>query len=390
MIDPDTLRQLFSPLGQEALAAAVEIEPKEADFLPIFQRLARKYPSNIARAAVEQAILRRLAQAKFSTADRMYFTRESLEQATAEPIAQHRASRFINFDHLFDLGCGIGGDTLALARVAPVVGIDIDGTRLHLAAANAEALQLTDRISLVQADLTHHPLRFPKASGAFFDPARRLEGRRLRSVEAYQPPIHILREWEPSLEGLAVKVSPAVDLAELAGYDCEVEFVSWRGQLREAVLWFGGLMSARRRATVLPGSHSMHGERQPSLPVCPPKAYVYEPDPAVIRAGFVSNLGRQLNAHQIDPTIAFLTSMDHVVSHFARAFRVEAVIPFQLKRLRAELRSRDAGAVTIKKRGSAVDTADLIRRLRLRGSKEHTVILTRMQGRHIAMIVEPL
>jgi SAM-dependent methyltransferase len=390
MIDPETLCQLLAPIGREALAIAEAAEPEEADFLPIFQQLTRRFPTPIARAAGEQAILRRRARAKFSHADQMYFTREALEQATSEPLAQYRATRLHGFEHIFDLGCGIGGDALALADVAPVVGIDKDRIRLMLLAANAQALDLQEKISLVQADLYHLGVKFPPRSCGFFDPSRRVDDRRLHSVNAYQPPILIIREWISSLEGLAVKISPAVDLEQIIGYDCEVEFVSWRGQLKEAVLWFGALRGAAKRATILPGPHSMTGEAQPSLPLSSPLTYLYEPDPAVIRAGLIRSLGKQMNAHQIDPTIAFLTSNDLKKTVFARAFRVEEVIPFSLKRLRATLRSRDVGSVTIKKRGSGVDTDDLIRRLRLHGSREETVILTRSDGRMVALIVEPM
>ncbi|HEY44976.1 MAG TPA: SAM-dependent methyltransferase [Anaerolineae bacterium] len=390
MIDTETLCQLLAPLGQEALAVAEAAEPDEADFLPIFQRLAQRFPDPLARAAVEQAILRRRARAKFSHADQMYFAREALEQATSEPLAQYRATRFHGFPYIFDLGCGIGGDTLALANVAPVIGIDKDRIRLMLLAANAQALDLQEKISLVQADLYDLGMWFPPRSCGFFDPARRTNERRLHSVNAYQPPIHIIHEWITSFEALAVKVSPAVDLEQIAEYDCEVEFVSWRGQLKEAILWFGALRGAARKATVLPGPHSLTGEAQPPLLLSSPMTYLYEPDPAVMRAGLVRCLGRQMNAHQIDPTIAFLTSNDFIRTVFARAFRVEEVIPFSLKRLRAALRSRDVGTVTLKKRGSGVDTDDLIRRLRLRGSREETVILTRTDGRMVALIVEPM
>ena len=57
MIDPETLCEFLAPLGQEAPAIAEVAEPKEADFLPIFERLPRRFTDLIARAAVEQSIL---------------------------------------------------------------------------------------------------------------------------------------------------------------------------------------------------------------------------------------------------------------------------------------------------------------------------------------------
>ncbi|MDH5278816.1 MAG: SAM-dependent methyltransferase, partial [Actinomycetota bacterium] len=71
---------------------------------------------------------------------------------------------------------------------------------------------------------------------------------------------------------------------------------------------------------------------------------------------------------------------------FARRFQVEAVMPFQLKRLRAALRERDVGAVEIKTRGSAVDPEDLRRRLRLSGGQVLTVVVTRVKGEPVAIL----
>ena len=52
--------------------------------------------------------------------------------------------------------------------------------------------------------------------------------------------------------------------------------------------------------------------------------------------------------------------------------------PFSLKRLRSSIRSHKAGTITIKKRGSAVDTEKLRRDLRASGPESMTVVLTRI------------
>ena len=59
----------------------------------------------------------------------MWFERTGLEQATAEPVARHKARRFAGRTAtVIDLCCGIGGDTLALADWAEVVAVDLDET----------------------------------------------------------------------------------------------------------------------------------------------------------------------------------------------------------------------------------------------------------------------
>ena len=300
MINAEILRLLHSPLGREALAVAQASEPDDADFLPLFQRLAKQLPDPLARAAVEQTILRRRAKAKFNAAERMFFSREALEQATPEPVAHYRAHRFADHARIFDLGCGIGGDTLAFAKIAPVVAVDRDRERLLLLSANVRSLQVAHAVTPVQADLRCPAWRVPLNSAVFVDPARRRSGRRAHSIHTYEPPIDEILANLSQVPALAVKVSPAVSLQELAAYDCEVEFVSWKGQLKEATLWFRAFKTTTRRATVLPGPHSMFGERELEPTVTAPRRYLYEPDPSVLRAGLVRQLGCRLDAAQVD------------------------------------------------------------------------------------------
>ncbi|HET7010556.1 MAG TPA: class I SAM-dependent methyltransferase [Anaerolineales bacterium] len=385
MLDRNLLDRLRTPEGEAALTAAMELEPREETFLATSQRLARTFPETLARAAVEQAILRERARPRFSEAERMFFLREALEQATTATVARHRAGRFQGAVEIFDLGCGIGGDALELARVARVVAVDRDWLRLAVLAANAEALGLAASIAPVQADILH-PAWKPRGALAFADPSRRRDGRRTRGTSAMDPPLRPLLDVMGTYPGSAVKLSPAVDRRELAGLAAELEFVSLEGELKEATLWLGSLRTASRRATILPGAASMTGEAEPELEVGGVSTYLYEPDPAVLRAELVHTLGARLGMHLIDPQLAFLSSAERTDTPFARCYQVDEVMPFGLKRLREALKSRGVGVVTVKKRGSPVDTESFQQRLRLDGNGEATVILTRSAGRRVAVI----
>jgi len=388
MTDVGSLRRLLTPQGREALDAAMAREPGEADFLDAFQVLARRFPKDVARAAVEQAVLRRKAALKFSSAEHMFFTRIALEQSTAEVVARYRAQRFAGSSLIFELGCGFGGDSLALARMAPVVAVDHDYVRLMLLNANASALGMDANVTPLLADINFPAWRIPPGAAAFFDPERRVRGRRLRRIASYRPSLDSVMAMLPALDGLGVKVGPAVDRGEIAGLGCEVEFISLNGELKEASLWFAAFRTTSWRATLLPGPHTMTPGDEGEVMVCAPADYLYEPDPAVLRAGLVRTLAHQLQAAQIDKTIAYLTSDQLVSTPFARAFRVREVLPFGLKRLKRRLREMGVGRVTIKKRGSPVDVPDFERRLKLRGEGKATVILTRTQSEPIMIIVE--
>ena len=383
---------LLTPGGQEALHEAARREPREADFLQHFTYLSSKYPPGLARAALETAILRREAAVKFPASGRMYFTRAALEQASSSVVAAYRAARYRPFDCLVDLGCSIGSDSLALAAVAPMLGLELDPLRLAIAQANLQAANLESQSQLIRADLTRPlPLAANPKQALFFDPARRTDSRRIFSVREYQPPLEVVKDWLSGHPALGVKISPGVDLTELAGYEAEIEFISLHGELKEAVLWFGPLKTARRRATLLPGQHTLARSdvelsSTGSLPLAEPLAYLYEPDPAVIRAGLVEDLGRLLGAAQLDPDIAYLTAQQRHETPFARVWGVEAWFPFQLKRLRQALRERNVGQVTVKKRGSPLEPEALITRLHLSGPEKRVVFLTHLVGRPIVLL----
>ena len=390
-----TFKDLLAASGQTALRAAVSLGPREVNFLGHFQVLSRSYSADLARAALEIAILRGEATSKFPFADRLYFIRETLEQASSFEVSAYRAERFRTFPFLADLGCSAGGDTLALAAIAPTLGIDINPLRLAMAQANVEAMDLVERARFLRADLTQ-PLPMQRQPGLalFFDPARRTAGRRVFSVRDYLPPLKLVSDWLPHFPAIGVKISPGVNLAELSDYDAEVEFISLRGELKEAVLWFGPLKTAYRRATILPGPHSMDVPAveltdQPVERISEPLAFLYEPDPSILRAGLVATLGAQLDAFQLDADIAYLTSGRLTPTLFARAWAVEVWFPFGLKRLRAYLRQLRVGRVVVKKRGSPLQPEALIRDLRLKGDQERVVFLTHLRGRPIVIVCFP-
>jgi SAM-dependent methyltransferase len=394
-VDLATFQVLLTPAGQELIQAAYSRSPRESDFLIHLQTLSRRYPAHLARAALEIAILRLEARDKFPFAERLFFTRQAMEQASSYTVSSYRAARFREFSRVADLGCSAGADTIALAKLAPTLGLDLDLLRLRMAAANLEALGLSSRTQLLQADLTLPLPLEPGSSALFFDPARRSGHRRIFSVQQYQPPLSVIEGWLPSIPAMGVKISPGVALAELDRYDAEVEFISLQGELKEAVLWFGALKTAHRRATLLPGPHQLfatypsQSSAQP-IPVTEPGSYLYEPDPAVIRSGLVDVLAQKLDASQLDPEIAYLTSSRLLPTPFARSWVIEDWLPFQLKRLRLYLRQRQVGRVTVKKRGSPLEPQALIHQLRLKGDQERILVLTHLRGEPIVLICNGL
>jgi SAM-dependent methyltransferase len=378
---PDRLDLLLSAGGRELLAGLPAGPLDPADALRLGARLRRRHPAELVAAALAQRELRERAAAKFALAGRMWFTREGLEQASAEPLARHRAARYAGADRVADLCCGIGADLCALAPSRAALAVDLDPLHLRMARENAR-VHGAGEVAAACADV--QILRLPRSLAVFVDPARRTGGRRLPAGKSH-PPLAWCLELAGRVAAVGIKAAPGLSLDRVPpGW--EVELLADRRELKEAVLWSPALATTGRRATVFPGPATLAAEPGPPVPCGPPGAYLLDPSPAVTRAGLVEELARDLGAWKLDPQIAFLSADQPLRSPFGRLLAVDASLPWSLKRLREVLRQRGVGAVEVRKRGSAVDVDELTGRLRLRGDARAVVVLTRVADRPWALV----
>ncbi|HEX2419892.1 MAG TPA: SAM-dependent methyltransferase, partial [Micromonosporaceae bacterium] len=251
------------------------------------------------------------------------------------------------------------------------------------------ALGLADRIRVSRADVTDVDLAGFDA--VFCDPARRSGGRRVFDPASYSPPWQFLAGLLDRVPRTVLKLAPGISHA-LVPAGAEAEWISVSGDVVEATLWHGPQAAVLRRASVINGDGvaELTGTGQRTGRVGPVREVLYDPDGAVVRAHLVAELGDRLHATLLDPSIAYLTADEAVPTRFARGYAIRDALPFSVKRLRAALRARDVGRVTIKKRGSALLPEQLRRELRLSGAAEATVVLTRIAGRPYALLVDPI
>jgi hypothetical protein len=187
-----------------------------------------------------------------------------------------------------------------------------------------------------------------------------------------------------------VKVAPGLG-HELVPDGVEAEWVSDGGSIAEALLWGPALATTWRRASLVRGGRVLEltADADPGTAGAGPvRGWLHEPDPAAIRSGLVALLADDLGATLIDPTIAYLTSDAPGDSAWVRSYRVDEVLPFNAKRLRALLRARGVGRVTVKKRGSAVEPEALARQLRGPGDRSAVVVVTRAAGAPTALVCD--
>lgn len=398
-VDPDPaelrgFRALLTDDGQAVLRSLAAYDPATA--LAEGARLRRAgHPDHLVAAALTQARLRTRARPRLGDlADRLYLTQDGLEQLTRPEVAARHAARFAAAvdGPVLDLCCGVGGDLTALAAAGlAVTGVDRDPLAVAVARANLAALGLGARAEVrlgdVPGDLDPD---LADAAGVFVDPARRSGRGRALDPRTWSPPWETVLDLAGRVPATGAKTAPGLAHALLPA-GTEAEWVSVRGDVVECAVWWGPLGSGvTRRATLLPAGASVTGDGATRAPVGPVGRWLHEPDGAVIRAGLVAEVAGPVGATLLDPTIAYLSTPGPVGSPFLTSYEVVEVLPFHLKRLRALLRDRGVGRLTVKKRGTAVAPDELRARLRLSGDEEATVVLTRVAGAQTVLLVEPV
>ncbi|MFJ9345704.1 methyltransferase domain-containing protein [Streptomyces sp. NPDC101237] len=389
----DVLAPLLTPEGRALLAEVRGTAP--ADELAVATRLRRAHPAELVSAALSQARLRQRAAAKFgeADADRMFFTPNGVEQSTRASVAAYRAESLhaLGVRTVADLCCGIGGDAIALARAGiRVLAVDRDPATAAAARANAAALGLDGLVEVREADVTE--VDTSGCDAVFVDPARRGGRGRIFDPEAYSPPLSWAVEAARKAPCGVLKVAPGIP-HEAIPADAEAEWISDGGDVKEATVWFGARVTpGARRAVLLPSGAAVRASPATMLPdpaVRPVGRYLYEPDGAVIRAHLVAEVAADLDGGLIDPTIAYITADERRTTPYASAYEITDQLPFNVKKLRALLRERGVGVLTVKKRGSAVEPEELRRKVKPQGPHAATVFLTRVAGAPTMLVGAP-
>lgn len=305
---------------------------------------------------------------------------ESMQQATAMPVAQYRARKIVEhgYAQAFDVTCSIGTEGAALTEQGlSYFGSDIDPVRVRMATHNvqeghfivADALQPAYR----EAGL---------GSVVIADPARRSNGRRIFSPEDLAPPLSAVQNaWRGA--PMAVKCAPGINYT---GWEGLVSVVSLNGSVKEACL-YSPEFGTRREAVVLRDNHQeiWHSDMPAEAEVRPPGKYIIDPDGAVVRAGVVQQYAVAHGLWMLDEHIAYLSGERIPQGHSGFPFMQRV----GLKQLKVALQALDCGALEILVRGVDVDPDLLRKKLKLKGRSQLAVVITRLGDDRVALICGP-
>ncbi|MCL2647792.1 MAG: class I SAM-dependent methyltransferase [Phycisphaerales bacterium] len=329
------------------------------------EKLRNFFPQAAVHAALTLTQLQPKARQKFpALADRfIYAIPEALEQATDSAVASHKAGRFAQVlpsgGQILDLCAGIGGDSLALANVAPTTAVDLSAARLACLRYNAQTAPPQFPIQTQQADITaplfqhsafsiHHSLFF------HIDPARRWQGKRSASYHDLIPGPDFLDKLITSknFSGGAVKLSSAVDFDSLPPPPCHLEIISHNQVVVQAVLWVGALAAPplsfppnTRTATLFKNhrllfSYTATPDRK-QIPAkagaiwAPPYQFLYELDPALTRCQLAAPLADSLHLTPLTIDGGYLLGPSpQLPPHPAlTAFQLHQILPYSESKL---------------------------------------------------------
>lgn len=348
---------------------------------------------------------------KFPTLDFLWCVPEALEQATDSAVARHKASRFAaagggDVSHIFDLCAGVGGDTFALANVAPVTAIDLSPVRTLCLQWNVEAAAPRFPITVRTEDI-RKSLLTPAPPGTAFhiDPSRRSEGKRSPRYEYLIPGPPILAEVIRHFPGGgAIKLSSAVDFDSLP--PGHLELITHHRTVVQAVLWTGNLAASfpptTRTATILKDktfSFTAEPRQVPFLAGAglsptqlPP--YLYEVDGSLTRASLAAPFAESLHLSALTPDGGYLhgpTLLDHPA---LTPFSVLAALPYSEQRVTDALKhlGGETGPVEVKTRGNvpSIDTDHLQRLWTKTAPHRRTVFIFRHAKDILAIIAQRL
>ncbi|MDR1427903.1 MAG: class I SAM-dependent methyltransferase [Bifidobacteriaceae bacterium] len=441
----ESLAALATPAGALLLDSMPPYDPRLA--LTQSEVLRRRgFAPALVAAALTQSRLRGRAEAKLGELTRsVLLTDAGLQQATRIAVAAHHAQRIqsAGFHRIADVTCGIGIDAIAMAALGlTVVAAEIDPATAFAAAHN---LRRFPSVQVIECDGLGLDLDALGVEAVFADPSRRTAaGRRVFEPAAYSPPLDALLALAQR-RPIGVKVAPGIPHAALPA-GVEAQWVSDGGTVVECGIWTGALgrvadetRKAARTALVLDGIGAAEVTQAPGarLETGTLGDYLLEPDGAVIRASLIAEAAAAdglVSPRLLHPRIAYVTAdaiarpsppeappaappadSPSLPAHrlgagmrpanatasstqlrqtpwagrFFAAYRVLDTFPFKVATLRGYLKARGVGDLTVKKRGVDVDPDSLRRALGPRGEEAITVVLTRVEGRHSVIVVEP-
>ncbi len=356
--------------------------------LSLQTKLRTQFEPAVVTTAIALHEARQRAAGKLPHSEKLWLNRVGLEQATAWEVAQHKATRFPDGEHVRDLCCGIGVDTAALLGRGAVTAVDISEPMKLRCEWNNEIWNPDGQLDFLIHDVQCHDLAGQLIHA---DPDRRAgRDRAARRLEHYAPNLSWMQKTVQSAAGGAIKLGPASNFMQKFP-NCEIELISLNGECREATVWFGSLAGEHSfRATHLPSGETVSAD--PLSAWCPVAdtigEFLFDPDPAVVRSGLIDVVGEMHSLQRMDKEDEYLTGESHPSTRLLSAYRIEAVLPNNFREIKRHVRESPGRDYEIKCRRLSVDANSMQKKLPRGDGPNRVLFFVRHAGKAKVVVTQ--
>lgn len=358
------------------------------DNINYIQKLKKSYPNYPINELLTLFRIRKNAQKRIKNAENFLFTTKGVEQSSSTSIAEYNASKFINKSIVADFCCGNGIDCLNIAQnVKKVYAIDLSEDALLCCRFNAQQMKINNIEFLNQNVLDFDE----QVEGIFIDPDRRPKNQRVIIGSEMSPSINEIKNIINKYKHVVIKLSPAYPyLEEKINISHTWEFVSENRTLKEVLLCTGDFATKNysRKSVILPNKQLLFNNNK--ISVTNISDYIYNPDPAIIRAGLVQDLGYLLDYTLINKHISILTGMKAKENNFGKCYSVISSFHYSKKIFQKFINNNNIGELIVIMKGFPETPDKFKKKFKIKGKEKHIVMLIRLDDEFLAVHIKPI
>lgn len=334
----------------------------------------------------------------FSNDGILYPKKISLEQCSSESTAEYKAS-IVSGNSLIDVTGGFGIDTYYFSKqFKKVIYCEINEELAAVVEHNLKQLKV-DNVSIKATNGIRYLKEVDEPFDVLFvDPSRRddVKGKvfLLKDCVPYLPPkIPFLLS---KAKTLLIKVSPLLDLSQTIKelqFVSEIHIVAVNNEVKELLFVVTKDSDAAIQIQTVNFQHGTvqqfgfeYGE-SPYSNYEIPQRYLYEPNAAVLKSGGFHHLTHTYEVFKLQEHSHLYTS-ETLLDFPGRAFEIEAVFPYDKKKITKNLEERKANITT---RNFPKSVAQIRKELKLKdGGKIYLFFTKNMKQKLICLVCKKL
>jgi hypothetical protein len=323
----------------------------------------------------------------------------SLEQCSSEATSKFKSS-LISGNTFADLTGGFGIDTYYLSQsFSKSHYVEQQQELCKLAEYNFKILNCDIEIHHSQSETFLNNSQTP-LDWIYLDPARR--GDRNQKVFLWEDCSPNLVELLPLLfekaQNILLKAAPMQDIsraiAELENKVKAVYIIEWQGEVKELLYILSKevvenpeihtVQISENGTPIFTFTGDKSKEAESFIDYEMPQQYLYEPSPAMMKAGFFKQMAQKFQLSKLHPNTHLFTSREIKEDFPGRVFKIVNQIPVQKKELKKYLPEMKANLAS---RNFPMPIAQLKKKLGLKDGGQHYLFATTLKNEEKVILI---